>query len=406
MAQRPTALFAAAAGLGFLALTLAPAKLPERPQPDRHDGLTIQGNEVIQQFPSTGPMQSAWKVRWKEQKGPGLIIVDAYFKKGPQEDWIQVLGQAQLAELFVPYHKGSPRYWDVQYKFPLSTLTRADAGRHGQLLSSAPGKQPPTVVLELRDEGYAYKDYSGIRRGEGLALWGVLRAGNYRYVTEYTFRDDGLIRFRLGATGHNGGGNEWEPHMHNTWWRIDVNLDGPDHNSVELVEHVEPHPNGKAGQAATLRTPFNGGKEGCADFHPEKFTMLRVLNTQKKNIRNQPWAYDLIPYRLGNSRHYFNDQEKCSLHDFWVTRNRPNEFLYADLPKYVSKAESIQDTDVVIWYSTANHHEPRSEDGEMLRAPDGKLRFVGATSVMWSTFELRPRDFWDRTPLYPYAKSK
>jgi Cu2+-containing amine oxidase len=113
-----------------------------------------------------------------------------------------------------------------------------------------------------------------------------------------------------------------------------------------------------------------------------------------------------MPYRMGNARHYANDMENCTRHDFWVTRNRPNEFKYSDLPKYVSKAESIQDTDVVIWYSTAAHHEPRSEDGEMQPGANGGKRWVGATSVMWSMFELRPRDFWDRTPLYPYAKNK
>src|SRR5438067_2038635 len=132
--RRPTTWFAAGAGLIFLALTVAPAQVPVQPKPGSGDGLTINGNEITQQFPSAGPMQSAWKVRWREENGPGLIIVDAYFKKGPQEDWTQVLGEARLGELFVPYHKGSPRYWDVSYNFPLCTLTQADAGRNGKLL--------------------------------------------------------------------------------------------------------------------------------------------------------------------------------------------------------------------------------------------------------------------------------
>src|SRR5260370_41748208 len=111
-----------------------------------------------------------------------------------------------------------------------------------------------------------------MRRGESLVLWGVLSAGNYRYIIEYTFRDDGLIRFRCGSTGHNGGGDEWQPPMHNAWWRIDFNLGGPDHNSVELIEHIEPHPQGNKSKALTLRTPFNRGNESFPHLQPGRFT--------------------------------------------------------------------------------------------------------------------------------------
>jgi hypothetical protein len=410
--KRPSGPFLAGVGLILVAMTMAPAQLPIQPQPqpaNQPNGLTVKGTQITQQFPTTGPMQSAWKVRWRQEDGPGLIIVDAFFKKGPKEDWIQVLGESRLAEAFVPYHRGSPRFWDVQYDFPLCTVTEADAGRSGKLLSSKPG-EAPTVVLEQRDDGIGYKDWSGVRRSEAVVLWGAMSAANYRYITEYTFRDDGLIRFRLGSTGHNYSGSEWEPHMHNSWWRIDVNLGGPDHNSVDLVEHIEPHPDGAKSKAATVRTPFNGGKEGFADFNAEKFTMLSVYNTKKKNIRNQPWTYDLVPHRMGNSRHYGGvnettgvSKEACSLHDFWVTKNvppqGPQKNHYHDLPTYVKDGANIQDTDIVIWYSTAGHHEPRSEDGEVR-----PLGFTGATPVMWNMFELRPRNFWDRTPLYPYKK--
>jgi primary-amine oxidase len=322
--------------------------------------------------------------------------MDAYFKKSPTEDWTQVIGEARLSECFVPYHKGSPRFWDVSYNFPLCTVGKEDLGRFGKALASKPGKAP-TVVLEVRDDGIGYKDASGTRRGEVLVLWATLSAANYRYVIEYGFRDDGLIRFRCGSTGHNYPGSEWEPHMHNAWWRVDVNLGGPENNTVEMVEHLEPDPKGTKAQATTLRNAFNNNKEGGADFNSEKFTMLRVMHTQKKNARQKPWSYDLVPYRMGNSRHHGYDKEKCSLHDFWVTKAKAGEVLYYNLPQYIADAEDISDTDVVLWYSAAGHHEPRSEDGEM---PPGKF-FKGVTPIMWTTFELRPRDFWDKSPFYP-----
>jgi Cu2+-containing amine oxidase len=378
------------------------------PQPDPMNNAIAQPQkygEVIQQFPSKGPMQTAWKVHWREENGSGLIIQDAFFKKSPNDPWMQVIGEARLAEAFVPYHRGSPRFWDVSYNFPLCDVTQADAGPHGVLLSSAPGKMP-TVVMEVRDQGIAWKDSAGVRRGEQLVLWGTLSAANYRYIIEYTFRDDGLIRFNVGATGHNYPGSEWEPHMHNHYWRIDVNLDGPNNNTVELCEHIEPKPGGQKSQALTMHDPFNGGQEGFADFNSEKFTMLRIVNTQKKNIRGEPLAYDLVPYRMGNSRHFGSDKENCTHHDYYVTKSRPSEIYFTKIHDYIKspngqQPENVTDTDVVVWYSAPGHHEPRSEDGEMKVTGGGNRQFTGATPVMWCTFDLRPRNLWDHSPYFP-----
>lgn len=51
---------------------------------------------------------------------------------------------------------------------------------------------------------------------------------------------------------------------------------------------------------------------------------------------------------------------------------------------------------MVLWAITAAHHIPRDED---LVGPKGK-RSTGSTSVVWSGFELRPRDLFDGTPFY------
>ena len=129
-------------GAVLLGLNFAPAQRPER-----LDGLIappLQQTEIIQQFPSYGPAQTAWKVRWRTQNGPGLIIEDAYFKKNPNDPWTQIIGEARLGESFVPYHRGSPRFWDVSYNFPLCHVTKVDGGANGKLLSAAPGSKGST----------------------------------------------------------------------------------------------------------------------------------------------------------------------------------------------------------------------------------------------------------------------
>jgi hypothetical protein len=85
--------------------------------------------------------------------------------------------------VFVPYHAGSPRYYDLSgFNFQLTTVTANDcpASVGGALLSSH-------VCKEVHDRGLMWKDSSGVRRGQELVLWGSIDADNYRYIQEYTF---------------------------------------------------------------------------------------------------------------------------------------------------------------------------------------------------------------------------
>jgi Cu2+-containing amine oxidase len=375
------------------------AKPPVQAEPGK-------GKVLEQSFPPNDMMETAWKVEWDTEIRHGLVIKNAWFKAGPDKEWMQVLGDARVSELFVPYHRGSPRFWDIsQYQFTLTRVTAADAGPHGKLHVSNNGRvNIPCVVEELKDRGVIWKDDRGVRRGHVWLLWGCIDAANYRYIVEYGFQDDGCITFRCGATGHNYGGAEFEPHMHNTYWRIDVNLDGPDHNTVEVMDRLEPLE--EKVKAATRHTKYNDGKEGGMDWESDKFTMLRVINTQKKNIRGEYFSYVLMPSRMGNSRHHGSTKggmngkggsnEECTLHDFWVTKANPKEIEYRKIQSYCND-ENIEDTDIVLWYSSPMFHEPRSEDGEIING-----RLVGCTQVAWSGFTLKPSNIFDRSPLYPY----
>ncbi len=365
---------------GFTATPQQPApKDPPKP-----------ANEVIQTFPSNDVAQTAWKVRWATAAGYGLIIQDAWFQRGPKEPWMQVLGDARLAEMFVPYHSGSPRFWDVSYNFALVTLNKEAAGPFGKLLN-----EPANVVHEVRDRGVMWVDTAtGVRRGQKLVLWACLDAANYRYIIEYGFQDEGTVTFRVGSTGRNYSSREFEGHMHNGLWRVDVNLDGPANNSVNVMEHIETPDD--PGKAKTVMRPFNKGIEGPEDWHADKFTMLNISNDKKKNIRKMSISYDVVSMRMGNARHY-GQGEQCTQHDFWVTVNRKDEMYYPKVHEYAKKGTKITNADVVLWHSTPCHHEPRSEDGEF-RKDD----FVGTTPVNWAGFDLRPRNVSDRTPHLAY----
>lgn len=358
---------------------------------------TIAGvNEILQEFPTNDAPKTAWKVRWSTSRGNGLTIQEAWLRRASGEPFIQVLGDVRLGEMFVPYHSGTPRFWDISYNFNLIPVGRDEAGPFGKVLGS-----PPNVVAELRDRGVMWMDSpTGTRRGQALVLWGCLDAANYRYIMEYGFQDDGVVTCRVGSTGRNYASREFEGHMHHGMWRIDLNLDGGANNSVYVMEHNEPDREHRD-RARTDTRPFNNGKEGFEDWTAEKFTMLMVLGHTRKNARGKPISYDVCVPRMGVARHHGPDDEGCTQHDFWVTKNRPGELSYKKVPNYIKKGESILNTDVVVWVNTPCHHEPRSEDGEMRGS-----NFSGATPVAWGSLELRPRNFFDRTPHYNYPPTK
>jgi primary-amine oxidase len=257
------------------------------------------------------------------------------------------------------------------------------------------------VIKEVRDRGVVWKDYSnGVRRGRELVLWAGLAAGNYMYIMQYGFQDDGTVTFRAGATGQNLPGARRQAHMHNAYWRIDIDLVDPKKNSVMMMRHLE-DPNELG--ATDIKEPFNSGTEGAADWDPKEFTMLRI-ESEKLNANGKKIAYDLMPIRMGSSRH----REPFTQHDLYVTRShpeRPTEMLYANVPDLVKDKEVVELADVVLWCNSASHHEPRDEDGKEGAGPrywPGDDAWLGAATVMWSGFDLRPRNFFDRTPFYPY----
>jgi primary-amine oxidase len=345
----------------------------------------LAGNEVVQEFPSREAMQTAWRVRWAVGPGKGLYITGAWFKRSPSEPWMRVLWDARLSEIFVPYHSGSPRYYDLGgFNFDVEDANENDAGCCGRLL----GASPRRIVWEVRDRGVLWKNDQQVRRGEELVLWATIDAANYNYIVHYGFRDDGSVAFRVAGTAENLPGRRWESHMHNGLWRIDIDLNGHPNDSALITRHIE----SVTGPTATdSDTPFNGGIEGAGNWNDLQFTQLRVRDTQRQNAQGKNIAYDLRPVRFGTPRH----QEDFARHDFWVSRYRSTELYYPMITSYVSNNESVTNTDVVLWHISPLHHMPRSEDGNDANG------WNGVALTMWGGFDLRPRDLFDGTPLHP-----
>ena len=377
---------------------------------------------IYQEFPARGPTETAWKITWAEFGFRGLWIESASFRPKPSANFIQVLGQSGLSNIFVPYHDGVPREDDLSNYTVLREAVLAYTGPCGRISGPAlpdpswtsPNEySPPRQVLikEIRDRGVAWTGNGYLHRGEEVILWGVIDTGNYEYIVQYGFRDDGTITFRMGSTAYNYPTNVYmanQAHMHNALWYVDINLGHFLNNSVSVMKHHEPalFPSATPSpllQADDTMQPFNNGVEGFVDWNAEEFTGLNITDTITKNARGKNISYDLMPMRTGTARH----DEPYTKHDFWVTYNRTSnptftqleagEVDYHQLTSSYINNEPITNTDVVVWYMSSNHHLPRDEDHEVDAQGNWKS---GIAQVMWSGFDLQPRNLMDDAPLY------
>ena len=75
----------------------------------------------------------------------GLYITGAWYKRSLGEDWIKILNDARVAELFVPYHQASYiRYLDLTgFSFPMAQVREEDAGASGSLMPPFQGDPYP-----------------------------------------------------------------------------------------------------------------------------------------------------------------------------------------------------------------------------------------------------------------------
>jgi len=339
-------------------------------------------NLVDQKFPVIGPEETHWRLCMEAAPRNGLMIHWAFFRKSPSAPWLRLFWDARVSDIFVPYHSGAPRFYDMSnFMFPMTPIGVRDC-------PAAVGGTPlgGNVCKEVRDRGLAWKDDANVRRGQELVLWGALDAANYNYVIEWTFRDDGVVLARVGATAVNLPGIPYEAHMHNPIWRLDIDLNGFPADSVSFGTHTE------IGATATDTDPVIA-QEGSRDWNPHAFNSLDVSDATLVNGHRHKTYYQLIPLPTGGlSRH----QESFTQHDFWVTTYNGTQLWAAQLPSYVNPPQNAANTDIVVWYKGSIHHHPRDEDGEYV----GHY-WRGEALVMWTGFMLKPHDLFDRTPLYP-----
>jgi primary-amine oxidase len=362
-----------------------------------------------------------------------------------------VLYEGSMSELFVPYMDPSESW---------ATRVFIDAGEFfpgGVLRSMQAGVDCPTNAEYIDDfstneQGIPmarprmaclFENVSGSpawRHFESEQLWGrpnrtlVLRTaaviGNYDYLLDWRFEQDGSIRVAVGATGiietkgvkEKGlsaehvtaeGKDEYGHfvgestvgvnHDHFFSFRLDLDVDGQKNSfMVDRLEKRElPASTHRKSIWVVKPAMAKTERDAMIDIHLERPSMWMFVNPNERGPLGYPTGYEIMP---GTTAASLLDPEDgvqkvgaFSNHQLWVTPYRGDE-LYASgvypiqskgndgLAAWTKANRPIENTDIVAWYTMGFHHVPRAEDWPVM-------------PVMWHDFVIRPFDFFPRNPV-------
>jgi len=359
----------AAAGLASLLLA------PSRPAPAHAHANAFCGGEQL-------AVGANWSVCWEIRANEGLAITHAFYTK-PGFDK-RVLSDATVAQMFVAYESGQPRYHDVAYGLGpgMQALSPQLDCPGGALLANR------RVCRMIEDRGLSEKFCTGgncaTRRGHALVLWSSAQSGAYNYLIRWEFHDDGTIEPMIGLGGVLQFGRT--AHTHNVYWRLDVDIDDAENDRVEQFYRITPAGN-DGSQGIFGWTPLLAETFRANDLFT--FRKWRVSDTARTNAGGNPLSYELVP-SPGDGTLRTTPAEGFTRGEFWVTRTHANErFVSTDTQDLLSTyldGEPIGGQDVTVWYVVHAHHEVRDEDEPYM-------------PIEWLSFALRPRNFFDHNPL-------
>ena len=430
------------------AASIGPAR--EVPSPMRVDqplgpGFRLDGHVVEWQ---------KWRFHVRSDQRVGTIVSTVTYGEGERRR--PVLYEGHLSEIFVPYMDPAFDWYRRNFLdagefnaggFIKPLLRGLDCPEGAVyvdgLISDDEGRPKPvpnvTCLFEREAGDMAWRHFSDepeSRRKRDLVVRSAAVLGNYDYVFDWSFQQDGSIRVAVGATGiaevkstavmkaevqrasNGGSGARVEAadafgrfvdqnliavnHDHYFNFRLDLDVDGPVNSFVadRLMTKTLPPENPR--RSIWVREPMTARTESQAMMHMdmEKPALWRVLSTTRTNHVGYPTSYQLAPGMTVGTLLTPDDYPRRRAgfidHQLWITPYRYEERYAAGdyptlstpgqgLPAWTKANRRIEQTDVVLWYTTGMHHMVRAEDWPVM-------------PVLWHSFELRQFDFFDRNP--------
>lgn len=398
----------------------------------------------------------SFHVRLDPRVGP-IISTVTYNDHGNKR---KIMYQGRLGGMMVPYGDPSVGWYFKTYmdagEYGLGNLGRplilgSDIPSNAKLFDAtlADYQGKPYIsrkVLGLfeRDGGpeWTHNDFvtgnTESRNRRELVLRFITTIGNYDYIFDWVFMQNGAIRIDTGASGieavkavasktihdktahadtRNGTLVQqhlvgvYHQHIYN--FRLDLDVDGQKNNVVKLTPKAQtPVNNTYRNSEIVLDQTIYQNELDAAQKWTDPSQILLVMNAEKENKQGYPTGYQIIPYAGGThpfaenllftNDSYLAKRVAFAGKHFWVTPYNENE-IYPE-GKYINQStkesglglwtqqnRSITNTDIVVWVTTGTTHIPRAEEWPMM-------------PTEWVSVMLKPFNFFDRTPTLDLPK--
>ncbi len=389
-----------------------------------------------------------WKFHFRVDPRRGIVLSLVRYSDGGRDR--SIMYQGSLSELFVPYMDPTDP-WNYQSYYDLGSFPSAFGGVASSL---EPGLECPATgtyfnAVVVSDKGRPreraravclFERYAGdvswrhSRDGGGvvesrakrdLVLRMFMGAGNYDYLFDWVFQQDGTLRLNLGASGMDqvkgisGKGNDemygrfiapnliGVNHSHFFSFRLDLDVDGTANSLMvdRLRTERQPETNPRRSlwkvESSAARTELEAMRHSTMS-EPE---IWRIVNPGVNGAYGSPVGYEVDGHgalTLLSADDYMQRRAGFTNHTLWVTPYNPEELFAAGdyptvstagdgLPKWTAANRAIANTDVVVWLTMGFHHVPRPEDYPVM-------------PVAWHSFEIRPVGFFARNPAIDLPK--
>jgi len=390
----------------------------------------VQGHEIRWQ---------KWQMRIGFTPREGLVLYTVGYED--QGRVRPILYRASLVEMVVPYGDPRPHHFrknafDVG-EYGVGTLANSltlgcdclgEIHYFDAVMTNSRGSVvtiPNAVCLHEEDYGILWKHMdwrtgqTEVRRSRRLVLSFVATVGNYEYGFFWYFYQDGSLQFEVKHTGiinttavppgeTSKYGTLIAPqlnapiHQHFYNVRLDLCVDGENNSVYEVNTEAEPigsdNPHGNAFFAKSTLLATESEAQRIVDPFTGRY--WKFVNPSVLNTMGQPVGYKLVP---GENILPFAHPDSSIMKragfmskHLWVTPyasdeqypagNYPNQHPGNEgLPAWTQANRSIQDTDIVAWYTFGLNHVVRPEDWPVM-----PTAYIG--------FMLKPVGFFDASP--------
>jgi len=401
-----------------------------------------------------------WHFRFRIDQRVGIVVNLVRFDDGGRLR--SVMYEGSLSELYVPYMDPSNGwnnrvfidagefYAGPGFLKPLrpgldcpATAAYFDGLSTGE--RGAPKLTSQLVCLFERtgsDPAWRHFENNSVygRPGRELVLRSAAAIGNYDYLMDWRFRQDGTIEVAVGATGvietkattqKNAAGHTTDQtgmnavaeygqfvadntvgvnHDHFVSYRLDMDVDGPGNSFMadRMVQKLLPSDPMRKSIWVVEHAFAAREKDAIMDIHLETPSMWLFINPNVKGPLGYPTGYEIMAGATAKSLLSPDDPPQrlgaFSEHQFWVTPYDPAQRYAAGTYPTSSKGTDglavwtqanrpIENTDLVGWYTLGFHHAPRVEDWPVM-------------PTMWHHFEIRPFNFFAANPALDLPKTQ